>query len=259
MAATKDNPIIFYDLVAADGSSWSPNPYKTRLTLNYKGLPYRVEYIAFPDIEPKLKELGVAPISDTHPRYTLPAIADPSHDPNGKPTYVLDSFKIAVYLDEKYPAPEYPAIFTPGTRSLQHLLVTHYYPILSANIVPILLSKTLQILDPRSVEHMCHHWGDHRKPLPDDVVAQKWAEARKNFADLHNSVEFNDGTIDAGPFIAGKVVSFVDFALGGLFYWISNVEGDSPYLQRILEWQGGRWKRHWDAIQEIENRSSRVE
>ncbi|KAG9074298.1 hypothetical protein FS749_014156, partial [Ceratobasidium sp. UAMH 11750] len=67
MAATKENPIIFYDLVGKDGISWSPNTYKTRLTLNYKGLPYRVEMISFPDIQAKYKELGV-----TSTPYTLP-------------------------------------------------------------------------------------------------------------------------------------------------------------------------------------------
>ncbi|KAG8687799.1 hypothetical protein FRC08_011757, partial [Ceratobasidium sp. 394] len=67
MAATKENPIVFYDLVGKDGISWSPNTYKTRLTLNYKGLPYRVEMVSFPDIQAKYKELGV-----TSTPYTLP-------------------------------------------------------------------------------------------------------------------------------------------------------------------------------------------
>ncbi|KAG8731179.1 hypothetical protein FRC11_004808 [Ceratobasidium sp. 423] len=260
MAATNENPIIFYDLVAANGTSWSPNPYKTRLSLNYKGLPYRVEYIAFPDIEPRLKELGVAPVSDTHPRYTLPVIADPSSDPNGEPTYVSDSFKIALYLDDKYPAPKYPAIFAPGTRSLQHLLVTQYYPTISDQIRSIIMPKMLHLFDARTVEYLHRHRGDRLKPLPDDIAAQKWAEAREKFVAFHKSVELNDGTKDAGPFITGSVVSFMDFTLGGLIHWIKNVEGeDSAHLKEMFEWQGGRWWRHWQAIQEIENKSSQVD
>ncbi|CAE6477970.1 hypothetical protein ACGC1H_002714 [Rhizoctonia solani] len=260
MAATRENPIVFYDLVGVDGDSWSPNPYKTRLTLNFKGLPYRIEYIAFPDIEPKLKELGVAPVSDTYPRYTLPVIADPSNDPNGKPTYVSDSFKIALYLDDKYPTPKYPAIFSPGTRSLQDLLVTQYVPTIHAHIVPIIMPKMLHLLDARSAEYIQRHRSEKFKALSDDLAAQKWADAREKFVALNKSVELNDGTKDAGPFITGNVVSFIDFSLGSLIYWIGKVEGeDSPRLKEMLEWQGGRWSRHWQAIQEIENRSSRVD
>ncbi|CAE7177221.1 unnamed protein product [Rhizoctonia solani] len=260
MSATKENPIIFYDLASIGGGSWSPNPYKTRLTLNYKGLPYRVEYIAYPDIEPRMKELGLAPVSDTHPYYTLPVIADPSDDPNGKPTYISDSFNIALYLDDKYPAPRYPAIFSPGTQTLQHLLVTQYYPTIRAPFVPIIMPKMLHLFDTRTVEYLQRHRAHLLKPISDDVATQKWAEAREKLAALNKSVELNGKTKDAGPFITGNVVSFIDFALGGLFYWIRNVEGeDSPHLKEIMEWQGGRWKRHWQAIQEIENTSSQVD
>lgn len=44
-----------------------------RLALNYKRLPYRVEYISYPDIEPMLKKLGFPPTSPTFPNYTLPS------------------------------------------------------------------------------------------------------------------------------------------------------------------------------------------
>ncbi|KAG9074537.1 hypothetical protein FRC06_010619 [Ceratobasidium sp. 370] len=101
MAATHDNPIIFWDIIGADGQYWAPNPYKTRLTLNYKGLLYRVKYIKFEEVEPTMKAMGIPPTSKTY--YTLPIITDPSSDPNGEPTHVSDSFN-TMYLDEKYPA-----------------------------------------------------------------------------------------------------------------------------------------------------------
>ncbi|CAE6479576.1 unnamed protein product [Rhizoctonia solani] len=260
MAATKENPIIFYDLVGANGTSFSLNPYKTRLSLNYKGLPYRIEFLAFPDIEPRMKELGVTPVSDTHPRYIVPTIADPSSDPNGKPTYISDSFKIAVYLDEKYPAPKYPAIFPPGTRSLQHLLMTQYFPTIGVCIGPIFLPKMPHLLDARSVEYWKRTNGKLLEPLPDDVAASKWEEARQKFVAFSKSVAINDGTKDEGPFIMGNIVTFLDFAIGGTFHWIKNIEGeDSVRLKEMLEWEGGRWYKHRQAIQEIENKSSRVD
>ncbi|KAG8683403.1 hypothetical protein FRC11_013614 [Ceratobasidium sp. 423] len=260
MAATKENPIILYDLVSAKGTSFSPNVYRTRMSLNHKSLPYRVEYLAFPDIEPRMEELGVTPVSDTHPRYTLPVISDPSSDPNGKPVYISDSFKIAIYLDEKYPAPGYPAIFAPGTRSLQHLILTQYFPVIGACVGPIFLPNLPHLLDPRSVEYLNRTRGKLLQPLPDDVAAQKWGEAREKFVAFIKSVQLNDGTKDEGPFITGESVSFLDFAIGGLVHWIKNIEGeDSARLKEMLEWEGGRWGKHWQAIQGLENKSSQVD
>ncbi|EUC55846.1 glutathione transferase, putative [Rhizoctonia solani AG-3 Rhs1AP] len=260
MAATKENPIIFYDLVGANGTSFSLNPYKTRLSLNHKGLPYRIEYLAFPDIEPRLKQLGVTPVSDTHPRYTLPVIADPSSNPNGKPTYISDSFQIALYLDEKYPAPKYPAIFPPGTRSLQHLIMYQYFPTIGACIGPIFLPKMPRLLDARSVEYLKGTMGGLLEPLPDDVATKKWEEARQKFIAFTKSVAINDGTKDGGPFIMGNTVTFLDFVIGGMFHWVKNIEGeDSVHLKEMLEWEGGRWDKHRQAIQEIENKSSQLE
>lgn len=45
-----------------------------RLALIYKRLPYRVEYVSYPDIEPTFKRLGVPPTSDKAPQYTLPSM-----------------------------------------------------------------------------------------------------------------------------------------------------------------------------------------
>ncbi|CUA74060.1 hypothetical protein RSOLAG22IIIB_10935 [Rhizoctonia solani] len=206
-----------------------------------------------------MKELGVTPVSDTHPRYTIPVIADPSSDPNGKPTYVSDSFKIAVYLDEKYPAPKYPAIFPGGTRSLQHLLINQYFPTMGACLAPIFLPKMPNLLDARSVEYL-KATGKFLEPFPEDVVTAKWEEVRQRFAGFSKSVAVNDGTKDEGPFIMGNTVTFLDFGLGGLYHWIENIEGkDSVRLKEMMEWEGGRWSKHRQAIREIENKSSRVD
>ncbi|GAB1521984.1 hypothetical protein RhiTH_005083 [Rhizoctonia solani] len=280
MAATKDNPVVFYDLVGKNGISFSLNTYKTRLSLDYKGIPYRVEYLSLPDIEPKMKGLGVPPSSDNHPRYTIPSktfcmnkwahanlnslgrlvIADPSSEINGIPTYISDSFKIAIYLDDKYPAPKYPAIFAPGTRSLQHLIVTQYFPTIGVSIGPIFAPLLPRLLDDRSTGYLNRTRGDRTKPLPDDVAAQKWEQVREKFAAFSKSLQLNDGTKDEGPFIMGNIVSFLDFAVGGMVHWIKSLEGeDSARLNDVLEWEGGRWARHWEAMKAIENKSSRVD
>ncbi|KAJ1306676.1 hypothetical protein OPQ81_007670 [Rhizoctonia solani] len=259
MAATKGNPIIFYDVVNAQGESWSSNTYKTRLTLNYKGIPYRVKYIPLCDIEPTLKDLGVPPVFPNFPHYTLPMIADPSGEPEGKPTYVADSFKIALYLDDKYPSPQYPLIIPPGTRAIQHMWFTTYYPPLSALIVKLFYYLSPRMLDERSAEYWYRTRGDKFKPLSEEENAQHWKELHAKFETLGKSLSLNDGTSEAGPFIMGERLSFIDFTIGGFFYFIQRVEGnESKRLKEMMEWQDGRWNAFWKGIQNVESKSTEL-
>ncbi|CCO31303.1 hypothetical protein RSOLAG1IB_07372 [Rhizoctonia solani AG-1 IB] len=258
MAATTKNPIIFYDLADANSKSWSFNPYKTRLSLNYKHLPYRVVYLSFPDIEPRLKELGMSPVSETFPRYTLPVIADPSADPEGKPTYVSDSFKIALYLDEKYPAPKYPAIFSPGTHGLQSLLMTEYFPTLISAIIPLCLPNLPGILDARSIEHIIRTRGPVAafEPTSKEAKAEFVKKAQEKLDTLAQSLAHNDGS---GPFVLGKQVSFIDFSIGGLLHFVQKSEPeDSTVFDELLNWSDGKWGIYWQGIQQIEKDSSEV-
>ncbi|KAG8688864.1 hypothetical protein FRC11_004611 [Ceratobasidium sp. 423] len=253
MAATKETPIIFYDLHDGKGSSWSPNPYKTRLCLIHKGLPYRVEYLLISEVESKMKELGVGPTSDTFPHYTLPVIADPSSDPNGKPTYIGESFAIAVYLDEKYPAPKYPAIFPPGTRGVQHILVNQYLPILSSLLLPLIYPKLPQFLDEQSMDYLRRTRPQEAfKPLSEEEQTKKWQDAHDKFIALAKSLDLNG----RDSFIMGSQPSFIDFAFGGVFHYIEKLGGTE--MEAIAGWHDGKWGRYWERLQEIEGNSSQV-
>ncbi|CAE6514418.1 unnamed protein product [Rhizoctonia solani] len=259
MAATKANPIVFYDISDAQGGSWSPNTYKSRLTLNYKGIPYRVKYLPLCDVQPTLKELGVPPAFPNFPHYTLPMIADPSEEPNGKPTYVSDSFKIALYLDDKYPSPQYPLIIPPGARAIQEMWFTTYYPPLSALVVKLFYHLSPRIIDERSAEYWYSSRGDKAKPPSEEEATQKWGELHEKFEALGKSLSLNDSTSEAGPFIMGKRASFIDFTIGGFFYFIQRVDGkESKKLKEMLEWQDGRWNAFWKGIQDIETKSSQL-
>lgn len=184
-------------------------------------------------------------------------IADPSSDPDGKPTYVMDSFKIALYLDSKYPAPHYPVVFPLGSCGIQNLLITQYLSALGGALDPIILPSVPLRLDARSAEYWYRTRGDRFKPLSEDEIATKWEVVREKWSALGASLDFNQGTSHDGPFVMGKQISFVDFAVGGEIYFLLKVEGkDSARFKEILEWQGGRWKALWDRIVELETTGS---
>ena len=57
MASRTDRPLTLYDIPSKGQKCWSPNVWKTRLVLHYKQIPYKTEWIEYPEIEPKLKGL----------------------------------------------------------------------------------------------------------------------------------------------------------------------------------------------------------
>ncbi|QRV93135.1 glutathione S-transferase [Ceratobasidium sp. AG-Ba] len=271
MAARKSNPIVLYDILSKQGP-WSPNTYKTRLTLNYKRLPYRVEYVSIADIESRLKELGIPP-SSHNPlfQYTLPnfrqlslaltVIADPSEQPDGKPTYVVESFNIATYLDSKYPAPEYPAVFLPGTHVLQNIATGHISRTGLMPLAPIVLpyaATRSDFLDERGMEYFIRTRSaifGAELPRLLDQAPENWKVAKIQWDKLNEAFDFNQG----GPFVMGHQISFADFAFGGILHMVRNLEGGGMSCwKRIAEWHGGRWDTLWKEISKLELDSSEV-
>ncbi|CAE6501203.1 unnamed protein product [Rhizoctonia solani] len=261
MAATIENPIIFYDIYSQNGP-WSPSTYKTRLTLNYKRLPYRVEYLSIADIEPKLKELGVKPTShNPFFQYTLPLIADPSSDPNGKPTYVIESFDIALYLDQKYPTPKYPTVIPSGTRALQKVATGYIMNAalhFGSVVLPCAVSRS-NFLDEKGREYYIRtrkviYGRDLREFLPE--ADENWAKSKENWEALGDQLDL--GGRD-GPFVMGGQISFADFAIGGVIQWVKKCEGGEMIRWKDMStWQGGRWGTFWKEIERLEINSTEV-
>ncbi|KAG8683631.1 hypothetical protein FRC11_013273 [Ceratobasidium sp. 423] len=220
MAATKANLIVFFDIASKVGP-WSPNTWKTRLALIYKRLPYRVEYVSYPDIEPTLKRLGVPPTSDKAPQYTLPMIADPSSDPGGNPTYIADSFKIALYLDEKYPNPTYPTLFPPGTRALQRIFAGHVstliYP-MAPTMLPLVGRSGF--LDDRGEEYYRRtrqaRYGKSLDQLAEEGL-QTWGQVQESWDAFGRLISVDEGPKKASPFIMGSQISYADLLLVAVF------------------------------------------
>ncbi|KDN50781.1 hypothetical protein RSAG8_01279, partial [Rhizoctonia solani AG-8 WAC10335] len=205
----------------------------------------------------------MAPVSETFPRYTLPVITDPSEDPNGKPTFVVGSFDIAVYLDAKYPAPKYPLAIPPGTRALQKIAAEQFNSEVGFALVPIALPLigTPGFLDEPGREHFVRTrtawFGELSKLL--DASPEKWAIVEEKWDKFSKAIDLNDSSSEAGPFVMGKQVSFADFAIGGFINWLRKVDEEGmPRWKRVSEWQGGRWARYWNEVEKIEKSSTEI-
>lgn len=102
--ATTSNPIVFYDIAQrppVTETCCAVNPWKARLALNFKTVPYTTSWVRMPDISKVRMGLNVPAcrkFADGSDFNTLPIIHD--HATN---TFKGDSFDIAVYLQHTYP------------------------------------------------------------------------------------------------------------------------------------------------------------
>ncbi|KKA28240.1 hypothetical protein TD95_002432 [Thielaviopsis punctulata] len=128
---TSTGKVTLFDLNSRPPrKTWSPNPWKTRLILNYKGIDYETEFLEYPEVKPRL-EAHLPPGNDPHypaPTYTIPTVKFPDG------TYLMDSRVIATELEKRYPS-----------RSLH--LDSPYLPRLEA-LVSVLMSALCPVFIP---------------------------------------------------------------------------------------------------------------
>ncbi|QRV90016.1 glutathione S-transferase [Ceratobasidium sp. AG-Ba] len=201
--------------------------------------------------------MGVPPASENPPHYTVPTIADPSSEANGTPTYVSDTFNIAKYLDEKYPAPRYPVILPQGTLALQKTFVDNFAtiggPLFQSFIRPYFPSKYLT--EPALNYLICSR-GVTRESyshLKGEEATNKLAEIRQKWEGLAENFKLNN----EGIFAMGKTISFADFAVGGMLFALNRAEGDNGEVwKEVMQWSGGRWCEYWNEIKAIKDGKS---
>ncbi|KAI0315816.1 hypothetical protein OF83DRAFT_1130174 [Amylostereum chailletii] len=245
----QDTFITLYDIPTTiqKGKTWSPFTWKTRYALNIKGIPYRTEWVDFPDVQSKMREIGAAPTGTRHdePLWTVPTIYDPATN-----TTVSDSDAIAHYLDAQYPST--PALFPPGTAAMQKALVEFvvarltYGPMFPLCILDIHACFTPQVqgwFRPRtekivgmSLEEFYEQDGKRKEMV---------RELLRTLDDLNRWIEVGDGV-----FFGGEKPVNVDTALAAVLTCIERTTGeDSELWKAIAKANDGRWARFMRAFE----------
>ena len=218
-----------------------------RFTLNYKGLPYKTEWLEFPDIESKCKEMGIAPTRNTPdgtPLYTLPAIWDPSTK-----TGVSESYRIAEYLDRTYP--DTPRVLFDG--------IEEYTQIMSGSAgLPEFKSLALFVM-PFVLPHLNPVGQEYYRRTREQWFGKKWEDilptgkAREEaWAQVKKGFDIVDALFQkyGGPFARGEQISFVDISLGASLYGFRFLWGeDSEFWKELSGWNDGRWGKHVEKIE----------
>lgn len=214
--------------------------------MNFKGIAYQTIWVEYPDIAPKMKEIGAKPTDkkdngDDH--YTLPVIQDPNTG-----AIVSDSFAIAEYLEKTYP--DTPKLFPVGSEGLQAAFHEAHD---NGIAVPRLIVKLVfGILNPESQGYFRETREAKGRKIEafDEQSELQWERAEAGYSKLAAWYDKNG----PGPFIQGDSLTYGDIDVAGYFTWYGNVTNrESEEWKKMLTWDGGRWGKLVDAVKPYES------
>lgn len=206
----------------------STNRPTARLALNYKGLPYRTEWIEYPDIAPKFKALGIPPNAPgtSNYEYSVPA----ARISGG--SYVMESRAIAKALEELQPEPSlhldngYVDRAQAVAGKVQNALVPTGLP-----RIPV------KLLNPASEKYFREtrekRFGMTLEELAksDKAGENAWKAAEAPLQELVSLLHEHED----GPYIMGKQVSFADFILAGLWRFVQILDENGDLFERGMK------------------------
>lgn len=229
--------------------------FSASIALNYKGLVYRTEWVEAPDIEALLRSLGVEPNSPTaYAPYTLPAIYDPRTR-----TTVMDSAKIATYLDKTYP--DTPDLLPPTTRVLQHAFIDALNSTVQQPFAMLALDPCLEKLNPPShaywrkkLEGIFGRKLEDLSPPGSEQRAQQWAAVEKGLSTMASwfLAAGDDRLLLLGGGADGRdsPICHADTAIAAFLIYARFVLGEqSEEWRRVEMLDNGRWKHYLDYFE----------
>ncbi|KAH6911358.1 hypothetical protein BKA70DRAFT_1264076 [Coprinopsis sp. MPI-PUGE-AT-0042] len=260
--------ITLFDLPSnAPNKVWSPNTWKTRFCLNYKGLPYKTEWVEFPDIRALYEKFNVPanarPDGSPEPFYSLPAILDV--DPaTGKEIVITDSLKIAKYLDTTYP--DTPRVLSSADdkaiqeqEAFARRAIMSFFPVFPN----IFASKVLTTGNEASEAHATkkrigalrqffkEKYGSisslDEVTFTDEEKKESFTKFLENLDGVGVAIRDEEGKV---AWANGDTISFSDFAIAGGLYWIRAAVGEeSQEWKMVTEWKGGKWVRFLNRLE----------
>ncbi|KAJ5579867.1 uncharacterized protein N7459_005852 [Penicillium hispanicum] len=269
-SSTQSGAIVFYDIamrppVAKTCSS--PNPWKSRLALNFKRVPYSTSWVQLPDISSVRRGLRVPAcrkFADGTDFFTLPIIEDPATN-----AAIGDSFDIAVYLQRTYPDAGAGDLLPPQTldyvcpHDLGFLVPLSErgegaYPDYAEFNMNVDAAFTMHValmvqgipLDPARAEESkaefvrragVSSWDDFA------VVGEQREKLLRSFQDTLGGLAKPFLSDTSGPFLLGKQASYADLIVGGWLRMASRTLPEAEW-EEVRSWHGGVFGRLHDAL-----------
>ncbi|KAF7364577.1 Glutathione S-transferase-like protein ustS [Mycena venus] len=256
--------IVFYDIPSSlPDKAWSPNTWKTRCAtsiwpdvqsadsktltmvpdgryaLNFKGLSYRTVWLEYPEIEPKLREMGAAPTRnkpDGRPHYTLPLIHDLSTG-----VVIAESSRIAAYLDATYP--DTPRLMPEGTIGFHFAFedaALALLPPIWKYAIPASCAKLNPVSEAYFRPTREATFGVAMKDMMPtgeaDVV--EWQKVKNSFGKMDGWIRDNS---EGSVYLMGDAPCYADLWMAAYVIWIKLVLPEK--FEDLKSWHDGRWAK----------------
>jgi len=163
--------------------------------LNLKGIPYKTQWVEYPDVAPTFKSFQIQPNDDGTP-YTIPTIKI------GPDEYVMDSLKIAADLERLHPSPPLH-LDSPLLPKVQQLVMQ-----VMVSLRGVVMPKIPRnLLNPPSAEYFDRtrsaKFGMSLPQLEKEIGGDgAWGGAEPAIKELGAMLR-----AEGGPFVLGKTVS----------------------------------------------------
>nr|POE73041.1 glutathione s-transferase-like protein usts [Quercus suber] len=228
--------VVLYDLASAPPcKSWTPNPWKSRILLNFKDIPYKTEWMEYPDLAPKFKEFGIPPNSPgSFADYSSPAVRLPDG------SYVMDSMKIAKAIEKVYPEPS--CHLETGLQDEVDALAAKIFQPLFPNVINSIVQNVLQ--EPSKswcIEDRERRFGMSLQAFQEKMGGEPaWKTAEPGMIELKKML--TERKQDAGPYILGSKVTYGDLMIGALFEGLKRM--DLQVYERFMAFDESFAKHH---------------
>lgn len=209
------------------------------MVLNYKGLPFKTQWVEYPDIEPTMKKIGAKPTMkrpNGQDLYTLPVIQDSKTG-----AIVSDSYEIALYLDQTYP--DLPVIF-PGNSQAAIAAFDYLFTEKLANYIrQFAIPLTCLKLNPPSQEYY-----RRKNEMEPNGKLEEWCpvgpKRDEAWTQIKAGLDLLSGFYDrngAGKqFLFGDRFSYADAIVVGRLVWVKMHVSKEEWAA-LATWNDGRW------------------
>ena len=267
MTTPNPNQITFYDISMT--TPGAPNPWKSRLALNFKKIPYKTTWVPLPNIAQVRASLNLPAgrkFADGSDFNTLPILEDRTKD-----SIIGDSFDIATYLHHTYPDSGAGTLFPPQTldyafTGAEALLIPlseraesefPEYARFNSNVDAVFTAHTQLMayglpFEPASAEETktifvkragVSSWENFQ------IVGEKREQLKVAFCSALADLARLFCREPSGPFILGRSASYADFIVGG---WLHMMNATLPAeeWEEVKTWHGGTFGRLYDALEQ---------
>ncbi|KAI0258198.1 hypothetical protein BC834DRAFT_1046018 [Gloeopeniophorella convolvens] len=236
---SEGNPYTLYDIPAnsAKHLAWSPSTWKARLALNYKCIPYKTEWVEFPDIAPLAERIGAPHTSvgsDGTLKYTAPIVRNVRTG-----STVSDSYKIAQALERDHPE---PPLFPPGRDDAIEAVERAFSTDMALPSLGLLAARTHNQLNDASKPYFRRTREELLgAPIGQFDTPEQWIVVRDTLAPIAAAA---DARGESDTFLVGKTETYADIIAAAWLGWVRRMCGaGTQEWAEVEKWHGGRWGR----------------